>query len=206
MTSNIAPEKVLLKEYKNGNKLWKVKKPCMKCGGSGYIPFYYSISNGVCFDCNGTGYRYEQEREYTPENLAKQEAKLAEEARNAEENRKAREAQEAIHKAEEAKHRGHYYGEVGQKVEIWVTFTFATSYDSMYGLVNVHGFDTDDGAHLVWKSSTEIGRASGSKGCRIVDVGDRIKIMATIKDHKEYQGVEQTQLTRVKLLEGGRAE
>jgi ParB-like nuclease domain len=32
------------------------KKPCMKCGGDGYIPQYSWNANGICFECDGTGY------------------------------------------------------------------------------------------------------------------------------------------------------
>jgi len=28
---------------------------CYKCGGSGYIPAFSGIANGVCFTCAGTG-------------------------------------------------------------------------------------------------------------------------------------------------------
>jgi len=204
-------ERRLVKEFKNGNKLWERKVRCEKCSGTGVIPYYYSVAHGVCFDCDGLGWYWSKETEYTPENLAKLEAKRAKEeekrraeaaARQAE--REAREAEEAARQAEwEAKRRGHYYGEIGQKIEIDVTFVYATSFETVYGTMNVHRFDTDDGAHLVWKTSSEIGGKWGSKGFKIVDEGDRIRISATIKDHKEYRGIEQTELTRVKLISGG---
>lgn len=28
---------------------------CTKCEGTGYVAYYANYSNGVCFDCNGTG-------------------------------------------------------------------------------------------------------------------------------------------------------
>jgi hypothetical protein len=31
---------------------------CYKCGGSGYIPAFSGIANGVCFTCNGEGKVY----------------------------------------------------------------------------------------------------------------------------------------------------
>ena len=29
--------------------------PCEKCGGSGYLPQYCHVENGVCFKCGGEG-------------------------------------------------------------------------------------------------------------------------------------------------------
>lgn len=202
-------ESVLIKTCKNGTKIWEDKHHCCKCGGSGRVAFTYA--NGICFDCDGKGWYWVKRYEFTPEMIAKREAKeakkAAERAAKAEEYRKEREAREAAARAEreawEAKRRGHYYGEIGQKIEIPVTFIGAVSFDTVYGPMNIHRFDTEDGAHLVWKTSAEIGGAWGSKGYKIVDDGDKLVIRATIKAHKEYHGIDQTELTRVKLISGG---
>ena len=61
-------ERVLLKEYKNGNKLWGTVCKCAKCQGTGKV--IWSYADHVCFDCDGKGWYYFEEREYTPENLS----------------------------------------------------------------------------------------------------------------------------------------
>lgn len=196
--------KVLLKEYKNGNKLWGIRTECAKCGGTGKV--IWSYADHVCFDCGGKGWYFEEEREYTPENLAKIEAKKAKKQAEIEAERSKKEAEradrEAQHKAMqeawEAKRRGHYYGEIGKKVEIEVTFTGYSSFETNFGTMIIYRFDTDDGAHLIWKTGTILGGYE-----TVIDEGDRIKIRATIKEHKEYNGIEQTELQRVKLLAGG---
>ena len=203
-------QRILLKQYKNGNKLWGIKVNCMKCNGTGYIPQFFHVSSGVCFDCKGDGWDYEKEIEYTPENLAKREAKLAklaqkqaeEDARRAEEEARLaeelaqKEAEEEARRAEEeAKRRGHYFGEIGQKIEIDVTYKGCSFFETQFGCMNVYRFDTDDGAHLIWKSSADL----GSNKWLVFD-GDRITIQATIKDHREYRGIEQTELARVKVI------
>ena len=33
--------------------------PCTKCGGSGYLPQYRHIKNGICFQCGGEGVAFE---------------------------------------------------------------------------------------------------------------------------------------------------
>ena len=198
-------ERVLLKQFKNGNKLWGIATRCVKCGGYGKLG-WTSYADGVCFDCDGKGWYFEEERELTPENLAKREAKLAKERAKAEAERAEREAErakrEAAWKAEQEEfervRRGHYYGEVGQKVEIEVKYTGCSSYETIYGWTTVYRFDTDDGAHLVWKTSGSL----GGENLQILE-DNRLTIKATIKDHKEYKGIEQTELQRGKVVKGG---
>jgi len=197
-------DRILLKQYENGNKLFGTVTRCTKCSGSGKV--IWSYADHVCFDCDGKGWYYSKETEYTPENLAKREAKLAKKREQWERERAEREAEQAKREAEwkaqeeerERIRRGHYYGTVGEKIEIEVTYTGCSSFETIYGWTNVYRFDTDDGAHLIWKSSADLGGTE-----RMVLEGDRIKIRATIKDQKEYHGIEQTELTRVKVVDGG---
>lgn len=194
-------DKVLLKEFKNGNKLWGTVTKCPKCGGTGKVIWTYA--DHVCFDCDGKGWFYEEEREYTPENLAKREAKLAKERAENEAKREQMEAErkerEAAWKAEREEYervrRGHYFGEIGQKIEMEVTYRGNSEFRTAFGWMSVYRFDTDDGAHLVWKSSASLG---GDEW--FADEDDRITIRATIKDHREYDGIEQTELARVKIV------
>lgn len=198
-------DKVLLKQYKNGNKLWGTVTCCVKCGGFGKLG-WTTYADSVCFDCDGKGWYFEEEKEYTPENLAKLEDKRAKEAAEREAERAEREAERAKREAEwkaeqeefERKRRGHYYGEVGQKIEIEVTYTGCFTIDTAYGYLTFYKFDTDDGAHLIWKTSGNL----GGESIQILE-DDRITIKATIKDHREYKGIEQTELQRVKVTKGG---
>lgn len=193
----------LIKEYKNGNKVWGVTCKCEKCSGTGVIPQFYHVASGTCFDCNGSGWVEEKEYEYTQEWLAKQEAKRAKEAAKREAERAERAAEqakrEAEWKAQEAERerirRGHFFGDVGQKLEVEVTFKGYSEYETFYGWTKVYRFDTDDGAHLIWKSSANLGGNDW-----YIDEGDKITIKASIKEHKEYHGIEQTELSRVKVI------
>ena len=194
-------ERKLLKTFKNGNKLWGTKTFCAKCGGTGKV--IWSYADHVCFDCDGKGWYWFEERELTPENLAKQEAKLAKKRAELEAKQAAEEAErqqrEAEWKAQEAERerirRGHFFGEVGQKLEIEVTYTGCSSFETVYGWTTVYRFDTADGAHLVWKTGADLGGNDW-----YIENGDKITIKATIKDHKEYRGIEQTELTRLKVV------
>lgn len=166
-------ERVLLKEYKNGNKLWGTVVRCAKCGGCGKV--IWSYANGVCFDCNGKGWYYAEEREYSPAEQAKRERKLAKaraEFEAAEAERAKREAEiaaeearkEAERLAEIERNRGNFIGAVGDKIEVTVTLErkfgferpcYAAPWKTEY--VTGYVFKTDDGNTLVWKTTGSLG-------------------------------------------------
>ena len=203
---------------KNGTKIFE-DWTCPRCGGAGWAG-QWKFTGVFCFRCGGSGRRSRPVtiREYTDEYAAKLEAKRiakqkkyeeehADEIAAAKAERERREAEEAARaeaerieaEERERKFRGHFYGTVGQKVEIEVTYTGCFFFDSIYGGGTVYKFDTDDGAHLVWMTSGSLGDND-----TVVDENTRVTIRATIKEHKERNGVEQTMLTRVKLIKGGR--
>lgn len=223
-------DKVLLKQYKNGNKLWGTVTRCAKCSGTGKVIWAYA--DHVCFDCSGTGWYYEEEREYTPENLAKREAKKAKERAAWEAEQAEREAKlaaeearrEAERLAEIERNRGQYIGEVGDKINMTVTLARTFQYETpcfnapwKRETVTGYVFKTDDGNTLVWKTTGSISRKvmlpwdavswCGSDYDKRVkwdwespEDGDRITIKGTIKAHEEYNNVNQTILTRVKWI------
>lgn len=223
-------DRVLLKQYKNGNKLWGTVTFCSKCQGTGKV--IWSFMDGICFDCQGKGWYYSEERELTPANLAKLEAKRAkdreqwerEEAeremiRKAEQEEEAR--REAERLAEIERNRGQFLGEVGQKIDMEVTLERKFDYERpcfnapwTTEVVTCYVFKTDDGNTLVWKTTGSLGYTEevanyddcdftkGGKYCRFVAPaeGDRIRIKGTIKAHQEYNDVNQTVLNRVKWV------
>lgn len=215
-------ERVLLKQYKNGNKLWGTVTPCAKCGRSGKVIWDYA--NHVCFDCNGKGWYFTEDREYTPENAAKREAALAkkraeQEAKEAaEEARRAAEEakREAERLAEIERNRGQFIGNVGDKVTLTVTLVKTFNYEASFGYhtTNISGyvFKTDDGNTVVYKTSSMLhkGKVYGSDGWikdeggwfsyEYPQEGERLTIKGTIKEHTEYNNVNQTILTRAKIV------
>ena len=83
-----------------------------------------------------------------------------------------------------------YVGTVGDKFSVDVIFTSANWYESFYGIMNIYTFLDNNGNIFMWKTSNNIKN----------DVGDKIKIQGTIKEHSEYKGNKQTVLTRVKVF------
>lgn len=210
--------KELLKTYKNGNKLWGTRTRCAKCDGTGKV--IWTFADHVCFDCNGKGWYYVEEREYTPENLAKREAQLAKkreklEAEQAEREAKAEAARleearkEAERLAEIERNRGNFIGNVGDKINMTVTIERTFNFERTNpacpwktDLVTGYVFKTDDGNTLVWKTTGSLGYWTKDEYPDWIspDLGDRVTIRGTIKEHQEYNNVNQTILNRVKWI------
>ena len=60
---------------KNGTMYYDVTYRCVWCEGTGIRPQYMHVAGGVCFYCNGAGFRIREVKEYTKEYAAKLEAK-----------------------------------------------------------------------------------------------------------------------------------
>jgi len=103
--------------------------------------------------------------------------------------------QRAVEKDEERKTRaarpdaGHV-GEVGKREDFEGTVKVVRYIEGNYGVTTLIIFETDAGATLKWFASGE----------KEVDVGDRLTVKATIKQHGEYNGRKETVLTRAKIL------
>lgn len=69
-----------------------------------------------------------------------------------------------------------------------VEVTFLKSIESQWGGATLVKFRDEAGNVLTWFAS----------GCQNFNVGEKIKISATVKSHKEYNGVMETQISRVR--------
>lgn len=105
---------------------------------------------------------------------------------------------EAAKKADNPDAISEYVGEVGQKITVDVKVIKKTGYDSKFGWTNVYKFADDDGNIFVWQTSSGLDKSKGDEYIPVQE-GEDIRIMGTIKDHKEYKGEKETVLTRVKL-------
>ena len=78
-----------------------------------------------------------------------------------------------------------YQGEVGDKIEVFVTVEKAIALDGYYGPSTMHIMRDDDGNCYVWTTSA-----------KSWDAGSEHFIAGTIKELKQYKGTKQTVLTR----------
>jgi hypothetical protein len=87
----------------------------------------------------------------------------------------------------------HFY-ENGKRLQLTLTCTKVTGYDSMYGYVNVYKFIDADNRVFTYKGANTF---SINQRTNIV-VGDQLTLTATIK-HDDYKGQKSTYLQRVKI-------
>jgi hypothetical protein len=81
-----------------------------------------------------------------------------------------------------------FIGEVGDKVSFEaITGKCVACFDTQWGVSFIYKFTTTEGDTLVWKTSKDL------------DLDNPINIKGTIKDHKEYRGVKETELTRCRV-------
>lgn len=112
---------------------------------------------------------------YLPEGYArhikKKEEKEAEKAKKAETN---------------------YFGEVGKryKDKVIQDVTLVTSWETQWGYTSLYNITLEDGSVLTWKTSNGLYLNQGEK---------YDKISFTVKEHKEYKGEKQTEVTRCKV-------
>ena len=102
-----------------------------------------------------------------------------------------------------------YIGEVGKRMELSLTlkktFEFSTTFGYRPQTMYIYSFEDASGNVFVWKTATAIGmdkEVSLKNGDSRIEFdfvhnGDSIIVKATIKEHSEYKGIEQTVLSRV---------
>lgn len=223
--------KTLVKTDKNGTRYFEEKCSCWKCNGTGtYIWGANGCYSGVCFACEGRGYRIETTKEFTAEHEAKlQKARDARNAARRAEAEKQAEARKAQLEAEaqrqariaEERAKSEYIGKIGDKIEMAVTFKYKASYEMPsfrgYGMTTMHiyGMEDQNGNALVWKTSgylekeVEIWNKDHTQSifrCLAPEAEETIIIKAKIKDHSEYKGQKQTIIERVKISFPNEAE
>lgn len=95
----------------------------------------------------------------------------------------------------ESRAKSSYMGNVGDKVSFQIAdFRTIASWTNNYGAyVCVYKFVSADGLEATWKTSSDID----------YDTIIGSVISGTVKEHKEYNGIKQTELTRCKITKGG---
>lgn len=204
---------------KNGTKYFTGFEACDRCGGLGYADKWY-FTGKTCYKCGGSGKQPASWKEYTPEYEAKLETRRAkrrakwledhkeeleaqareeEERRQREEaERKAKEEAERLEqeRIEAQKKKSQYIGEVGERITLEAVYEFTAWFERKsfagYGMETVYiiNFRAGDDK-LIWMTT---------KGApQLINEGDKIKLIGTVKEHKEYKGEKQTSLTRCRM-------
>ena len=97
-----------------------------------------------------------------------------------------------------------YYGAVGDKFELTLTFDKSFGFEGAYGFTYIHLFHDDENHVFAWSSSNGTYhcwcKTNGKDGFLEYEVGKKYILKGTIKAHKEYRNVKQTVITRCKVL------
>ena len=84
-----------------------------------------------------------------------------------------------------------WFGEIGKRVTIRGTCECVTRWNTAYGCTSVYKFTNGENI-FTWKTSLLIDED-------LVGTGKLLTVTGTIKEHKEYRGEKQTELTRCKI-------
>lgn len=97
-----------------------------------------------------------------------------------------------------------YYGAVGDKFELTLTFDKMFGFETMYGYSYILLFRDEEGHQFKWSSSNGTYhcwcKTNGRDGFLEYEVGKKYILKGTIKAHQEYCNVKQTVITRCKVL------
>lgn len=86
-----------------------------------------------------------------------------------------------------------YVGEIGKRETFEATLVYTTNLESQFGVTHLYKFKDAAGSILVWFASSVFYNVAAG---RDIDLGDTVKFDATVKNHEEYKGIKQTQITR----------
>jgi hypothetical protein len=102
-------------------------------------------------------------------------------------------AYKRVHEVWEKKVRkvSEFYGNVGDKIQLNLTFKATYSFDSDWGAVHLHRFLDENGNIFIWQASR----------FTFFTEDALYNVRGTIKRHKEYKEMKQTILTRCKVVE-----
>lgn len=108
----------------------------------------------------------------------------------------------ALERTKEAEsYKDEYIGEVKERREFDLEIIFKTSFETMYGTTIVYSMKDEENRLVTWMATTSIKASDENNNTVYAEVGDKFKMMATIKKHEEYRGNKVTYINRGKLTD-----
>lgn len=99
------------------------------------------------------------------------------------------EYKERVKKEKEERYAGEYVGVVGKRQEFTVTIERVIKFENQFGVTKFHIMKDAADNTLVWYASNNH-----------LEEGEEYTLKATVKEHKEYEGIYQTVLTRCAVI------
>ena len=90
-------------------------------------------------------------------------------------------------KAQKASSNSKWVGEVSERITITGNCKCVTSWENQFGVTYVYKFTTEEGNIFTWRTGKSL-----SEGA--------LTLKGTIKDHNEFRGAKETELTRCKVM------
>ena len=81
-------------------------------------------------------------------------------------------------------------GEVGERLELWLTIKKTVQMEGYYGYSTMHIMEDEDENIFVWTTNS-----------KHLEEGAYVHMKGTVKDHKTYRNKAQTILTRCSIIQ-----
>lgn len=95
---------------------------------------------------------------------------------------------------------GNYVGQPKKRMDFTLTVTNIRQFEGYYGMTNLYEMADEDGNCIVWFTGSIIEcYDEESDEWLVAEVGDKVSMRATVKEHKEYRGIKQTVVNRPKV-------
>lgn len=100
--------------------------------------------------------------------------------------------QKAVRKADKV---SNWVGSEGDRIELHdLSVKVLTSWETQFGDTYLYKLTAPDGTIFIWKTGKWLGSSEE------ISANDRVSLKGTIKGHKEYNGIKQTELTRCRIV------
>ena len=95
---------------------------------------------------------------------------------------------------------GSYVGQPKERMDLSLTLVGERQFDGRYGRTNCFNFADEQGNCVVWFTQSALDAYDEESGQWVyAEVGDKVTMRATVKEHSEYRGIRQTVITRPQI-------
>lgn len=95
---------------------------------------------------------------------------------------------------------GSYVGQPKKRIDFVLTLASQRVFDGYYGRTSIYEFADENGNCIVWFTGNVVECYDEESDQWVyAEVGDKVTMRATVKEHSEYKGIKQTVITRPKI-------
>lgn len=95
---------------------------------------------------------------------------------------------------------GNYIGQPKERMDLSLTLVSERQFDGRYGRTNCYNFADEQGNCIVWFTQNALCMYFEERDeWGYAEVGSKVTMRATVKEHGEYRGIKQTVITRPQI-------